>query len=105
MVRGTPRIGRGSQARDQRELAPSARRAAMNLDDVASADDVLEAARFLLGDTFAPPEGIVQTCAIDSGNRVIRIGEHSPKSAWDFFVLHLARASADAIVTTGKILR
>jgi hypothetical protein len=35
----------------------------------------------------------------------IAIGPHSPKSATDFFLLNLARARADAIVTTGKILR
>ena len=35
----------------------------------------------------------------------LKIGEHTPKSDHDFFVLNLARARADAIVTTGKMLR
>lgn len=77
----------------------------MKLDEVAGADDVLEAARFVLGAHFAPPTGVVQTCATLRDGDVIRIGEHAPKSAWDFFLLNLARASADVIVTTGKILR
>lgn len=77
----------------------------MNLDAITSAADVLDAARFALGADFAPPSGVVQTCATLSNGDVIRIGEHAPKSAWDFFLLNLARASADVIVTTGKILR
>lgn len=35
----------------------------------------------------------------------IRINDHAPKSAFDFFVLNLCRTRADAIVTTGQILR
>ncbi|MEZ4287561.1 MAG: hypothetical protein R3A47_05340 [Polyangiales bacterium] len=37
--------------------------------------------------------------------RSIQIGEYSPKSEIDWLALHLARARADAIVVTGKILR
>lgn len=73
--------------------------------EVASADDVLALARTLLGDGFAAPEGVVQTCAVGEDDHVIRIGPHAPRSAHDFFLLHLARASADVIVTTGQILR
>ncbi len=40
-----------------------------------------------------------------AARRVIRITEDSPKSETDFFLLNLARARADVIVTTGKILR
>jgi riboflavin biosynthesis pyrimidine reductase len=36
---------------------------------------------------------------------VIDINQHAPKSATDFFVLNLARAHADAIVTTAQIVR
>jgi len=36
---------------------------------------------------------------------VLRIGEQSPRSDTDDFTLSLARARADAIVTTGRILR
>jgi riboflavin biosynthesis pyrimidine reductase len=73
--------------------------------EVASADDVLALARTLLGASFVPPRGVVQTCAVDRADHVIRIGHAAPKSAHDFFLLHLARASADVIVTTGQILR
>ena len=37
--------------------------------------------------------------------RVLRIDENTPRSETDRFVLHLARARADAIVTSGSILR
>ena len=37
--------------------------------------------------------------------RILRIDENTPKSETDRFVLHLARARADAIVTSGSILR
>lgn len=37
--------------------------------------------------------------------RIIRVDENAPASETDRFVLHLARARADAIVTSGSILR
>ena len=37
--------------------------------------------------------------------RVLRIDENTPESNTDRFLLHLARARADAIVTSGSILR
>ena len=37
--------------------------------------------------------------------RILRIDENAPGSETDRFVLHLARARADAIVTSGSILR
>lgn len=52
--------------------------------------------------------GIVHMAAIwesSHGPRVLRIGEHTPKSELDFFLLHVGRARATAIVTTGRILR
>ncbi len=39
------------------------------------------------------------------GLRTIRINEHAPKSSLDWFVLNASRARAEAIITTGKILR
>ena len=36
---------------------------------------------------------------------VIRIGEHAPRSAVDFYLLNAARAWADVVVSSGKILR
>jgi riboflavin biosynthesis pyrimidine reductase len=41
----------------------------------------------------------------DGTLRALRIGEAAPGSETDFFVLNLARARADAIITTGQILR
>ena len=48
---------------------------------------------------------VVSTWREDAELRVIRITEQSPKSATDFFLLNLARARADVIITTGRILR
>lgn len=52
--------------------------------------------------------GVIHVLALadrDDGPRVIKIGPDSPKSTHDFFALNLARARADAIIVTGKILR
>lgn len=48
---------------------------------------------------------VVSTWFDGESHRVIRITPRSPKSETDFFVLNLARARADAIITTGRILR
>lgn len=48
---------------------------------------------------------VVSTWPSDEGRHVIRITGHSPKSDTDFFLLNLARARADVILTTGRILR
>ena len=48
---------------------------------------------------------VVATWVDDAIRRVIRITPESPKSDTDFFLLNLARARADVIVTTGRILR
>lgn len=51
-------------------------------------------------------DGVLHVAAIASRPRVaIRIGPAAPASGTDRFVLGLARARADAIVTTGAILR
>ena len=50
--------------------------------------------------------GLLQVTAIDArGRSVIAIGPGAPASATDRFVLGFARARADAIITTGAILR
>lgn len=59
-------------------------------------------------DTFADDTGVVHVlAAFAHGDRrdVIRIGPAAPRSATDGFVLGFSRARADAILTTGKILR
>lgn len=48
---------------------------------------------------------VVSTWRDTGGRRVIRITGQSPKSATDFFLLNLARARADVILATGRILR
>jgi riboflavin biosynthesis pyrimidine reductase len=57
----------------------------------------------------APDGGVVHVTSVwaapDGSWRSIRIGASSPHSATDAFVLDAARARADAIVTTGAILR
>jgi riboflavin biosynthesis pyrimidine reductase len=64
----------------------------------------------LYGDVdLARESGVVHVVSVcDRGDgmlTVIRIGPCAPKSATDTFVLNLARARADAIIVTGKILR
>ncbi len=50
--------------------------------------------------------GLLQVAAIDArGRSMIAIGPGAPPSASDRFILGFARARADAIVTTGAILR
>jgi riboflavin biosynthesis pyrimidine reductase len=54
------------------------------------------------------PKGVVHVVAAarDAGRlRVLKIGPDAPKSDTDFFVLSLARARADAVLTTARILR
>ncbi|MBU6280657.1 dihydrofolate reductase family protein [bacterium] len=55
------------------------------------------------------PAGVIHVTAVgrtDDGHReVIAIGSGSPPSRTDFFLLNLCRARAEAIVTTGRILR
>ena len=79
--------------------------------DVAGAAGVDALARVLFGETdLAAFEGVSHVTAVwepPGGGALVtlKIGEHTPKSDHDFFVLNLARARADAIVTTGKTLR
>ena len=73
-----------------------------------TAREVADALSTLFGDDFAPTPGVLATMATwdaPTGRFVLRVGAGAPKSATDFFVLQHTRARADAIVTTGKILR
>lgn len=76
--------------------------------DCGDAASVQALARHLLGDEL-PHAGVVHVTALwpaPGGELVaIRVGEHAPKSAHDFFVLQLSRACSDAMVVTGKVLR
>ncbi|MBK8593593.1 MAG: dihydrofolate reductase family protein [Sandaracinaceae bacterium] len=73
---------------------------------VADAASVTRLAQQLYGPGFEPREGVLHVTAVAGlARRTLRIDEHTPKSLADTFALNLARARADAIVITGKLLR
>lgn len=76
---------------------------------LVTATDVERAALALFGDPLRERPALSQVAAVwspgDGTNRVMKIDARSPQSATDVFVLNLARARADAILTTGAILR
>lgn len=78
-------------------------------EEVRSPADVAALGRELLGDDPARAGRVLHVAAVwrEAGGtaRVLRIGPHTPKSEHDRFLLALARARAEAIVTTGRILR
>ncbi|MDH3625930.1 MAG: hypothetical protein OES69_14790 [Myxococcales bacterium] len=79
----------------------------VELSDAASVDRV---ARILFGSALDSRPLVSHSGAVwndpDSQKlTTIRINEYRPKSDLDFLTLHIARARADAIVITGKILR
>jgi len=71
--------------------------------------DVSALGRELLGDDPARVGRVLHVASVwrdENGvARVLRIGPHTPRSDHDRFLLTLARARAEAIVTTGRILR
>ena len=79
----------------------------VELSDTSSVD---RAARELFGSNFDERPEVSHSFAAwepEDGAPLatILINAHSPKSSLDFLALHIARARADAIVITGKILR
>ena len=72
-------------------------------------EDFDDLAKELFLEPLACPKSVTHVTAVgrdtDGRLRTLLINEHSPKSDLDWFFLHMARARADAIVTTGKILR
>lgn len=79
---------------------------------LATAADVAAMVERLYGDPLTPPDAprqVIQPAAVwrrgDGALVTLRINDATPRSAHDFFVLNLCRARADAIVTSGKILR
>ena len=78
-------------------------------EDVRTPADVTALGRELLGDDPARAGRVLHVASVwrDAGGvaRVLRIGPRAPKSRHDTFLLALARARAEAIVTTGRILR
>lgn len=81
----------------------------MQLTEIKSAAQVRAFARQLFGADPADAGGVLQTSAtwrdLAGARRVLLINDATPRSATDFFVLNLARARAEAILTTGRILR
>jgi hypothetical protein len=77
--------------------------------DPRPADEPPASGRTPLSGDLARASGVLHVTAVARGEgpalETIAIGPRSPRSATDFFLLNLARARADAIVTTGKILR
>lgn len=63
----------------------------------------------LLGEDPGPDEGVLHVASAwrrpSSGLTVLRIGDSTPRSRSDTFLLAAMRARADAVLTTGAILR
>jgi hypothetical protein len=81
-----------------------------SLVELTDAGSVDRAARALFGSPLDSRPSLSHSMAVwSAGNdaplTAIRINEHGPKSDLDFLSLHIARARADGIVITGKILR
>lgn len=81
-----------------------------NLVELTDAKSVDRAARTLFGSPIDTRPPVSHSGAVwndpESGLlTTLRIEGHQPKSDLDFLTLHIARARADAIVITGKILR
>src|SRR5690606_3503638 len=75
---------------------------------LGSAAEVADAIGALYGVAQLPREGLLHV-ASGSERRgelcTLRVSADSPQSPWDAFALHLSRARADLIITTGAILR
>ena len=82
---------------------------AIDFESVNSAEDVAAVMRAMYGGDLSRVGGVVHVAAVwrDMGKRLItmRINAQTPKSTHDYFVLNLARARADAIITSGRVLR
>jgi riboflavin biosynthesis pyrimidine reductase len=83
---------------------------AASLVELTDANSVDRAARALFGSSLDTRPAVSHSFAAwrvakDEPLKTILINEHSPKSDLDFLALHVARARADAIIITGKILR
>lgn len=81
----------------------------MQPEDVCTPADVTTLGRALFGEDPASAARVLQVVSVWRGDdgvaRVLRIGPKTPKSRHDRFLLALARARAEAIITTGRILR
>lgn len=78
-------------------------------EDVRTPTDVTALGRALLGDDPARGGRVLHVASVwrdaDGVARCLRIGPATPRSRHDAFLLSLARARAEALVSTGRILR
>lgn len=76
---------------------------------IASAAEITASACALYGQVPVETAAVLHVLAVAESPgqtaHVLRITPSTPKCAWDLFALRLARARADAIVISGKILR
>ncbi len=105
------RCHRHCRARVRRILTPvpPQARPIVNPDTAESARDITELAVRLYGSDFVGERGVVHVTAVwadaSAAYTTLRITPATPTNRYDRTALNLARARADAIVTTGKILR
>jgi riboflavin biosynthesis pyrimidine reductase len=89
---------------------PFHRAMAAPLFELTDASSVDRAARALFGGPLDTHPAVSHSFAAWRSEKeapltTIQINEHAPKSDLDFLALHIARARADGIIITGKILR
>lgn len=81
----------------------------MKLDAVTTWQGIQEVASQIYRSDVGAHEGLVHVTAVWreelGGYRTLNLTPDTPRSEYDRFVLSLSRARADAILTTGKILR
>lgn len=81
----------------------------VHLASIETADQVDDAIADIYGSRFEARPRLSHITALweqrPSLLRTIRINDHAPKSGLDWFVLNASRARADAVITTGQILR
>lgn len=78
-------------------------------DTVRDWQDVSTLAKVIYRSSVSDHTGVCHIAAVwrdpHGGHRILRLTANTPEGAYDRFVLGLCRARADAILTTGRILR
>ena len=81
----------------------------LDLEALGTHADVTRAVRTVYGTDLSSATGVIHATAVwrrsGGGLITLNINAETPPSRLDRFVLNLARARADAILTTGKVLR
>jgi riboflavin biosynthesis pyrimidine reductase len=82
---------------------------AVDFDSVRQASDIPPIVRAIYGTDLPLDAGVIHPTAVwrapDDSYLTLKLNSETPPSRHDRFVLNLARARADALLTTGKILR